>query len=175
MPYPKLGIVAQGKLSNKSIETLDAILKTDPQCWAAKFVVAMNHLHWPRKLNHVPLAINEFTELIALQKKLPAATQRDYFALAYVGLGDSYIKNLDAGLDQSVTPAKKVWEEGFGQYPNSPDLKRRLELFARGTNDVIQFVTELRSLKNPVDTDLNQIWVEKEPERHGERTARPVP
>jgi len=30
MPYPKLGVVSQGKLSNKSLEELDKILKMDP-------------------------------------------------------------------------------------------------------------------------------------------------
>jgi tetratricopeptide (TPR) repeat protein len=161
MPYPKLGIVAQGKLSNKSIETLDGILKTDPECWAANFVVAMNHLHWPRKLNHAPIAVEEFTELITMQTKFPPERQREHFALAYVGLGDSYMKNLDAGLEENVGLAKQTWEAGGVQYPKSPDLKHRLDLLARGTNDIIQFITELRSLKNPVDTDLNLIWVEK--------------
>jgi enediyne biosynthesis protein E4 len=161
MPYPKLGIVAQGKLSNKSIDTLDGILKTDPECWAAKFVVAMNHLHWPRKLNHAPIAIKEFTELIALQKKLPPDKQLDHFALGYVGLGDSYVKNIDLGQEENLAQAKKTWEAGLVQYPNSAEVKQRLDLLAKGTNDIIQFITDLRSLKNPVDTDLNLIWVEK--------------
>jgi tetratricopeptide (TPR) repeat protein/uncharacterized low-complexity protein len=161
MPYPKLGIVAQGKLSNRSIDTLDAILKTDPNCWAAKFVVAMNHLHWPRKLNHAPLAIKEFSELIELQKKLPPAKQRDYFALGYIGLGDSYVKNIDLGQEENLALAKKTWEAGLAAYPKSEDLKKRLELLAKSPDDIIQFVTDFRSLKNPVDTDLNLIWVEE--------------
>jgi len=160
MPYPKLGIVAQGKLSNKSIETLDGVLKNDPDCWAAKFVVAMNHLHWPRKLNHAPIAVKEFTELIALQKKLPPDKQRDFFALGYVGLGDSYVKNIDLGQEENLALATKAWQDGLAQYPKSEDLKKRLEL-AKSPDAIIQFVTDLRSLKNPVDTDLNQIWVER--------------
>jgi enediyne biosynthesis protein E4 len=161
MPYPKLGIVAQGKLSNKSIETLDAILKTDPECWAAKFVVAMNHLHWPRKLNHASLAVQQFTELIAMQKKFPPEKQRDHFALAYVGLGDSYVKNIDQGQEENLAHARKTWESGLAQYPNSAALKKRLALIAQSPEAIIQFVVDLRSLKNPVDTDLNLIWVEK--------------
>jgi enediyne biosynthesis protein E4 len=160
MPYPKLGIVAQGKLSNKSIETLDAILKNDPGCWAAKFVVAMNHLHWPRKLNHAPIAVREFTELIALQKRLPPDKQRGSFALGYVGLGDSYVKNIDLGQEENLGLAKKAWEDGLAQYPKSEDLQKRLEL-AKSPDALIQFVTDLRSLKNPVNTDLTLIWVDK--------------
>jgi len=161
MPYPKLGIVAQGKLSSRSIETLDGILKADPECWAAKFVVAMNHLHWPRKLNHAPLAIQHFNELITLQQRLPPEKRRDHFALGYVGLGDSCVKNIDQGQEANLAEAGKAWEAGLALYPHSADLKKRLELLAQSPDAIIQFVTNLRSLKNPVDTDLNLIWVER--------------
>jgi tetratricopeptide (TPR) repeat protein len=161
MPFPKLGIVAQGKLSNKSIETLDRILARDPGCWAAKFVVAMNHLHWPRKLGHAPIAVKEFTELIAMQNKLPSEKRLPHFALAYAGLGDAYIQNREEGLEQNLAEARKAWQTGLGHYPGSADLKTRLDLLAKGPDEIIQFITELRSLKNPVDTDLNQIWVEQ--------------
>jgi hypothetical protein len=161
MPYPKLGIVAQGKLSNKSIETLDAILQTDPHCWAAKFVVAMNHLHWPRKLNHAPLAIKEASELIAMQNRFSPEKHRDHFALSYVCLGDAYVKNIDLGQDENLALAKHTWETGLARYPQCLDLKKRLELLAQSPDAVIQFVMDLRSLKNPVNTDLNLIWVEQ--------------
>ena len=48
----------------------------DPQQWTAKFIRGMNHLHWPRKLGHAPQAIRDFSELIALQQKLPAGSFR---------------------------------------------------------------------------------------------------
>ena len=96
-----------------------------------------------------------------MQKKFSPERQREHFALAYVGLGDSYMKNLDAGLEENIGLAKRTWDTGIGQYPKSRELKQRLDLLTKGTNDIIQFVTELRSLKNPVDTDLNLIWVEK--------------
>jgi hypothetical protein len=161
MPYPKLGIVNQGKLSNKSIETLDRILAREPECWAAKFVVAMNHLHWPRKLNHAQQAIKEFSELVVMQQQFPPAQQREYFALAHLGLGDAHIQNLDLGRDENLAAAKKAWETGLAKYPGSVDLKQRLDALAQSPDGLIQFVRDLRSLKNPVNTDLNQIWVER--------------
>ena len=160
MPYPKLGVVSQGKLSNKSLAQLDIILGIDPTCWAAKFVRGMNHLHWPRKLGHAPLAIVDFTGLIAMQKTLPPEKQREYFAFAYVGLGDAHIKNRDVGLEDSLAKARKVWEEGLREYANSPDLKQRLELMDRSTDEMIEFVEKLRGLEDPVDTDLAKVWVE---------------
>ena len=160
MPYPKLGIVSQGKLSNKSLVELDVVLQMDPTCWTAKFIRGMNHLHWPRKLNHAPLAIKDFTELIALQKTLPAEKQRDYFALGYVGLGDSYVKNREQGFDENLSKAGQTWEEGLEEYPNSEELKKRLELAAKSSEELIAYIRQLRGLEDPVDTDLARVWVD---------------
>jgi tetratricopeptide (TPR) repeat protein len=163
MPYPKLGIVSQGKLSNQSIAELDMILREiDRECWTAKFIRAMNHLHWPRKLNHAPLAIRDFTELIEMQKRLPPEKQRDYFALGYVGLGDSYVKNREEGLEENLDRAHQAWTQGVVEYPDSQELKRRLELFGKSDDrqELIDYVRELRGLEDPVDTDLSRVWVE---------------
>jgi tetratricopeptide (TPR) repeat protein len=160
MPYPKLGIVSQGKLSNKSLAELDNILQLDPQCWTAKFIRGMNHLHWPRKLGHAPLAITDFSELIELQKKLPPEKQRDYFALGYVGLGDSYVKNRDNGLEENLADARQVWERGLEEYPNEQELKVRLALAAKSTDELIEYIRKLRGLGDPVDTDLARVWVD---------------
>jgi tetratricopeptide (TPR) repeat protein len=160
MPYPKLGIVSQGKLSNKSLAELNAILQIDPECWTAKFIRGMNHLHWPRKLGHAPLAIKDFTELIEMQKKLPPDKQRDYFALGYVGLGDSYVKNREMGFEENLAKARAAWEQGLAGYPNSQELKLRLELMDRSNDELIKYIRELRGLEDPVDTDLSAVWVD---------------
>ncbi|MFH0981609.1 MAG: FG-GAP-like repeat-containing protein [Planctomycetota bacterium] len=160
MPYPKLGIVSQGKLSNMSLAELDEILQRDPTCWTAKFIRGMNHLHWPRKLGHAPLAIKDFTELIALQKSLPSEKQRDYFALGYVGLGDAYVKNREENLEENLARARAAWEQGLKEFPNSPDLRKRLDLLAQSTDQLIDFIERLRGLEDPVDTDLARVWVE---------------
>jgi len=160
MPYPKLGIVSQGKLSNKSLAELDIILGMDPACWTAKFIRGMNHLHWPRKLGHAPLAIKDFTELIVMQKALPAEKQRDYFALGYVGLGDAYVKNREEGMEENLARAREVWEQGLEEYPNSEELKLRLGLLTRSSDELIEYIRKLRGLDDPVDTDLARVWVE---------------
>ncbi|MBN2473842.1 MAG: VCBS repeat-containing protein [Pirellulales bacterium] len=164
MPYPKLGIVHQGILSNKSLEVLDRILQDAPDCWTAKFIRGMNHLHWPRKLGHAPLAIVDFTELIAMQKGFPPEMQRDYFALAYAALGDAYVKNRDVGLEENLAKAREVWQQGLEAYPASPDLKQRLELTDQSSDALIEFVQRLRGLEDPVDTDLSRVWVDTEKE-----------
>jgi tetratricopeptide (TPR) repeat protein len=162
MPYPKLGIVSQGKLSNKSLAELDQILEIDPDCWTAKFIRGMNHLHWPRKLNHAPLAIKDFSELIVMQKALPAEKQRDYFALGYVGLGDSYVKNREEGFEENLQKANETWELGLKEYPGREELEIRLELFSKDKDktELIEYIRSLRGLEDPVDTDLGRVWVD---------------
>ena len=163
MPYPKLGIVSQGKLSNKSLAQLNVILQEiDDTCWTAKYIRGMNHLHWPRKLNHAPLAIKDFTELIAMQKKLPAEKQRDYFALGYVGLGDSYVKNREEGFEENLAKAREAWECGLKEYPDQQGLKVRVELYSKSEDkkELIEFIRDLRGLEDPVDTDLARVWVD---------------
>ena len=162
MPYPKLGIVSQGKLSNQSLMELDTILQLDPHCWTAKFIRGMNHLHWPRKLGHAPLAIRDFTELIEMQKQLPAEKQRGYFAFGYVGLGDAYVKNREMGFAENLAKALEAWQQGLREYPNCEELKRRVELYQQSEDraEVIDYITKLRGLEDPVDTDLAKVWVD---------------
>jgi tetratricopeptide (TPR) repeat protein len=161
MPYPKLGIVHQGILSNKSLAELDTVLEMDPACWTAKFIRGMNHLHWPRKLGHAPQAIKDFEELIALQETFPPSRQRDYFALAFVCLGDAHVKNRElGGYEQEMAAARKVWQEGLRKFPGSPDLKERLELADRSEAELIEYIAKLRGLEDPVNTDLTQVWVD---------------
>jgi hypothetical protein len=132
----------------------------DPKCWTAKFIRGMNHLHWPRKLNHAPLAITDFTELIAMQQSYPKEKQRDHFALAYVCLGDSYVKNRENGFEENLSKARQTWETGLKEYPKSNELKLRLEMLARSPEEVIEHIRRLRGLEDPVDTDLSRVWVE---------------
>ncbi|MEE8452691.1 MAG: FG-GAP-like repeat-containing protein [Thermoguttaceae bacterium] len=162
MPYPKLGIVHQGILSNKSLEELDAILLDDPTCWTAKFIRGMNHLHWPRKLGHAPTAITNFSELIAMQQAFPPEKRGDHFALAYVALGDAYVKNRAAGLEENLAKARQSWRDGLKRHPDSPELQKRLEMMETTDEELIEFVRKRRGLEDPVDTDLSRVWGDTE-------------
>ncbi len=162
MPYPKLGIVHQGILSNKSLKILDAILQDEPECWTAKFIRGMNHLHWPRMLQHAPLAIDDFSELIAMQKTFPPEQQHDYFVLAYIALGDSYVKNRAGAQEEKLAKAREAWQAGLQEYPNCSQLKERLQVMQDSPEELIQFVRKRRGLEDAVDTDLSHVWVDME-------------
>jgi tetratricopeptide (TPR) repeat protein len=160
MPYPKLGIVGQGILSNKSLAELDRILEIDPKCWTAQFIRGMNHLHWPRSLGHAPLAIRSFEELIVLQNSFAPEKRLDHFALAYIALGDSHVKNRATGLEESLGKARKAWQEGLAEFPESDELHNRMQLLDTSPDELIRYIRRLRGLEDPVNTDLVAVWVE---------------
>lgn len=155
IPYPKLGIVGQGILSNKSIAELDTILSIDPECWTALYARAMNHLHWPRMLRHAPLAIEDFKKLIAMQKSWGPKKQKPYFVLTYVALGDAYVKNRAVDWEGMFTKARATWREGLSVYPNDPELKKRLSLT---DEELVKLIRKVRGLEDPIDTDLSILW-----------------
>ena len=60
----------------------------------------------------------------------------------------------------NLAKARKTWETGLGEYPDSLDLKKRLDLMGKSTDELIAYIRDLRGLEDPVDTDLNKVWVE---------------
>ena len=113
-------------------------------------------------LGHAPLAIVDFSELIEMQKTFPPEKQLDHFALAYVALGDSYVKNRATGLQESLARARQVWQAGITEYPDCPELKERLELIAQSEKELVAYVKTRCGLEDPVDTDLAKVWVDTE-------------
>ncbi len=70
------------------------------------------------------------------------------------------MKNREEGLEENLAKAREAWEQGLKEYPNSEELKRRLELLTRSSDELIEFIRKLRGLDDPVDTDLARVWVE---------------
>ncbi|MHC4065820.1 MAG: hypothetical protein ACYSUI_15170, partial [Planctomycetota bacterium] len=76
------------------------------------------------------------------------------------GLGDSYVKNRDNGLEENLADARQVWQRGLKEYPDEQELKVRLALAAKSTDELIEYIRKLRGLGDPVDTDLARVWVD---------------
>jgi len=116
----------------------------------------MNHLHWPKNwvTPRKPFATSRSSSPAKDVSRRKAA---EYFALAYVGLGDACAKN-------TITATRRTWRrrgglgDGLKEYPNSPDLKKRLELLSKSPAEVIDFVVKIRGLEDPLDTDLAKVW-----------------
>jgi hypothetical protein len=56
--------------------------------------------------------------------------------------------------------AQETWQKGLQEYPNFEDLQVRVELAAKSSEELIEFIKRLRGLEDPVDTDLAAVWVE---------------
>lgn len=149
MPTAGLGIVGQGLLSNRSIGELDRVLAKDPKSWPAMYGRAMNHLHWPKALRHAARAVADFEACLRLQDGIPAAQRKAHHLLAYLGLGDAFVKN-----DQ-IAEARRIWKEAEDLFPGDPRLVRRQSL---GDEDLKRFVEDERGLARPIDTDLSFVW-----------------
>jgi len=149
MPFPALGIVGQGILSNRSIGELNKVLAMEPGSWAAMYGRAMNHLHWPKVLRHAPQAVEDFKSCLKLQAEIPKEKLRPHHLLPYLGLGDAYVKN-----DQ-LAEARSVWKEAQKLFPSDSRLAHRLTL---DDADLRKLVDEERGLARPIDTDLSFLW-----------------
>ncbi len=139
-------IVSKGTLARKSLGQFNKVIEEHDSLWAAYYVRAMNHLHWPRALRHSDDAVVDFQKCIQLQLRSSPAKQPAYHQRSWVGLGDAYAKNKQFG------NARMTWHEGELQFPDSTELKERMAI--RGNRDTLKFVESKRNLEQPIDTSL---------------------
>lgn len=150
MPWYKLGMVQQGQMSNWSIEQLTKIIEQDSTHWAAWYARAMNHLHWPRLMRHAPKSVYDFRKAIEIQDDMNLSQPRQYFELAYLGLGDALVK------DRRHDEAREVWHKGLELFPKSAKLRKRLSF--TDNEELEHFLKKARSLEKQIDTDMWVIW-----------------
>lgn len=138
--------VAQGTLAQKSLDQLDAVLAAEPDSWAALYSRGMNHLHWPRALEHSVAAAQDFQRLVELQEA-DAGETRPYYLRAYLGLGDAWAKHGD------IEAARAAWERGRERFPDSEALRTRLALESAAAARA--FVEATCSLESEIETDYS--------------------
>jgi len=147
-------IVSKGSLARQSLDQLDACLTAQPDSWLDHYLRGMNHLHWPRALQHSADAARDFARCVELQEKAGKAAAQPSHLRAYVGLGDAYAK------DGKPAKAREAWCTGQKKFPDAQELKERLAI----TDDskLRKFVEDQRSLDRPIDTDLS--FMDREPQ-----------
>jgi len=107
----------QAMFGMKADQTYDAALAADPAHWEARYMKAVGMSYWPSTMNNGKEVLERFTSLIQDQEQQPAQPQ---FSQTYVRLGDEYRK---AG---QIEYAQQVWQRGAVQFPDDPELKRKL-------------------------------------------------
>jgi tetratricopeptide (TPR) repeat protein len=138
--------MTKGTLAQKSLDQLDAVLAAEPDSWAALYTRAMNHLHWPRALNHSDDAARDFQSLIELQEAA-AGDSPPHFLWAYRGLGDARAK------DGDFERARAAWARGRERFPSSDELESRLALGS--AEAALAFVVAECSLESEIETDYS--------------------
>ena len=146
-------IVSKGTLARKSLDQLDSYLATDPNSWIGHYTRGMNHLHWPRALQHSGDAAKDFVRCVAMQER--AGQPKPFHVRAYLSLGDAYAKN------RQLDKARPAWRQGLKAFPNSIELKDRLAI--KDDKQLLKFVETQRSLDRPIDTDLSFLDAEPPP------------
>jgi len=150
MPWAKMGMVSQGKLSNQSMAQLTKVIEADSSNWSAWYARAMNHLHWPRAMKHAQMSIADFEMALKLQNDLGLSTPRRYFEYTYIGLGDALVK------DYRHDEAREVWRQGVELFPRSAQLRKRLSFDDNVALE--EWMKTARALEKPIETDLSIVW-----------------
>jgi tetratricopeptide (TPR) repeat protein len=150
MPWSKMGMVSQGKLSNKSMAQLTTVIEADSSNWSAWYARAMNHLHWPRAMKHAKRSIADFEKAIELQEAMELSEPGRYFEYTYIGLGDALVK------DYRHDEGREAWRRGLKLFPHSAQLRKRLSF--DDNVELEEWMKKARALKKQIDTDLSIVW-----------------
>jgi len=140
-------VVSKGILARKSLDEMDRLLAESGDWWAAYYGRGMNHLHWPRALRHSDDAVADFRRCLELQRGKDGPEGPAHYIRTYILLGDAL------GKLGSHEEARTAWRQGLDLYPESGDLRERLEL--EGEDATLAFIESVRSLQNPIDTDFS--------------------
>ena len=108
----------QAVWSNKAVAQWEAVLKTDPEHWDARFSLAFNWSMWPDFLNKTPDAIREFEKVREVQER---STPDEKHAQTYFQLSRLYQKQ------GKSDKAKEALRAGLTRFPQDAELKKALE------------------------------------------------
>jgi tetratricopeptide (TPR) repeat protein len=102
----------------KADQAFDLALGLDPLNWEARYTKALAMSYWPSELNKGQEVITQFRSLIEQQE---AQAPQPEFERSYLRLGEEYEK---AGRNDY---ALQVWQRGIAWFPESQDLKKKLD------------------------------------------------
>ena len=139
-------IVCKGSLAKKGLDQTDLVLAEHPDSWLALYSRGMNHLHWPRALQHSDDAARDLVRCAEIQEAT-SAEPKAYYHRTYVALGQAYAK---AG---RYDEARQAWNRGLEVFPESEEIREHLAV--RGDEELLEHVKSKRSLEQPIDTDLS--------------------
>jgi tetratricopeptide (TPR) repeat protein len=148
-PPPPDGLVCQAQFSSRSISQLDGVLTAQPYNIVARYARGLNHLYWPRLMQHLPRAAQDLSYSVALTGTLNQISNH-FTDNAYTALGDAFAK------DGQIDAARNVWLNGLQIVHGSSLLQSRLAIAKDQLVD--EESASLRGLGVYVETDLSLFW-----------------
>lgn len=142
---PGHSLLAQAKLSTHSMAHASAVLERRPHDWLALYIRGLNNLYWPKWYRRADRALADLRQCTQLTQALPAEQLKPYMAIAYVALGDAYVKL------ERLPEAQEAWRQGANVHA-SQEIQQRLALPA---DRLVDAIDHIRSREVPVDTDLS--------------------
>ena len=144
---PVAGSITQVILANNALSEFTKSVGLRPT-WIALYTRGNSYLYWPRIFARASLGVADLEEAMKMQK---ADRKRRYHVRTFIALGDGYWKT------DNLEKAKAIWEEGLKQFPDSPQLKARLE---KNGDDLQAVIDDVYDITKRIDTSLEELWAE---------------
>ncbi len=142
---PGHSLFRQGWLSSRSMSHMSAVIKQDEQDWTAYYIRGVNGLHWPRSFRKLPGSKKDLEFCIELSSKLPKGLVKPYHGLAYIALGDAFVKN------NELSEALSIYKKGSDMFVSS-QLEARLGMKESELKD---YIKKYRHTDQRLDTELS--------------------
>jgi tetratricopeptide (TPR) repeat protein len=142
---PVAGSITQVILANNALGEFTKSIERNPS-WIALYTRGNSYLYWPKIFGRAPLGVADLEAALKLQK---AEAKKNYYARAYIALGDGYWKTDD------LAKAKQIWAEGLKEFPSNTALQARM----KAAGDALQAVIDdTYDITKRVDTSLAELW-----------------
>lgn len=142
---PGHSLFRQGWLSSRSMSHMTEVIEWEPNDWPAYYIRGLNGLYWPTLFHKLPRAITDLQFCINLSDKLPKGLLKPYHVLAFVALGDAYVK------DGDVSKGQEIYKKGLSLHKSS-ELEKRLRM---SSEKLTEFIKEFRHTDRTVDTEIS--------------------
>ncbi len=145
---PAAGTVTQVILANTALSHLTKSIELKPT-WISLYCRGNSYLFWPRIFNRTHLGVADLEAAMKIQK---ADKKRLYHIRTYIAYGEAFYK-----MDEEAK-AKTIWKEGSSLFPDNAVLKN---LLSKEGEDLKNYIDDLLDPNKRVDTDLSEIWTDK--------------
>lgn len=142
---PGHSLFKQGWLSSRSMSQMTDVLNIDSNNWAAYYIRGLNSMYWPVSFKKLPKGIEDLHKAIDISTSLPDGLVTPYHLLAYIALGDAYVKSGD------IEEARNIYKDSQKIMSSAKIIKR----LSMNDEELSSFVKKIRNADYPVDTDIS--------------------